>query len=246
MSHMFRLFGTASIIFWLVEPVGAQDKVPTHPASDYVQIQLLQNASVQKELKVSEELAAKLGELFAMNREDLKEVWQKYPPEEAGSHWQEMDQELKKAALALLNDQQRHRLWQIDFQQSTSFAFDSSTYARPDLVKLLDLTADQKKKLKDLQTEAAEKQKDAFKTPGTYQQRVAEIRKEDREQVEAVLTKEQSEKWKETIGERFTITNPQVDLQGALRKWIRDDFGAAQAQARKTGKPILAVFRCEP
>jgi hypothetical protein len=27
--------------------------------------------------------------------------------------------------------------------------------------------------------------------------------------------------------------------------WIRNDVGAAQAEARKTGKPIFVTFRCE-
>ena len=50
------------------------------------------------------------------------------------------------------------------------------------------------------------------------------------------------------IGKPFVIVNinPRADLQTALRQWIRDDFAKAQAESRKTGKPILALFRCEP
>jgi hypothetical protein len=230
----------------LVAVVKADDKVPSHQPNDFTQIHLLQNSSVQKELKLSDALANKLREMFAENQEEIKEVWQKYPPDEAGTHWQGMTQELKKSALALLNDQQRHRLWQIDFQQSTSFGFDSSTYARPDIAKVLEWTDEQKTKLQEIQTDTANKNKEAIKTPQQYQQKIAEIRKQDREQVAALLTKEQQQKWQDFVGERFTITNPQVDLQSALSKWIRDDFSAAQARSRKTGKPILAVFRCEP
>ena len=29
-------------------------------------------------------------------------------------------------------------------------------------------------------------------------------------------------------------------------RWIYDDWPAAQARAKQTGKPILAVFRCVP
>jgi hypothetical protein len=30
-----------------------------------------------------------------------------------------------------------------------------------------------------------------------------------------------------------------------VHQWIMNDLAAAQAEARKTGKPIFATFRCE-
>jgi Spy/CpxP family protein refolding chaperone len=245
MRIIFRLFLALGAAVWIVGVAGAQIVV-SQPANDVSQIQLLQNQSVQKELKLTEEQVQKLRELFVQNQENLKEVWQKYPPDEAGTQWQELSKDLKKESLAILDAKQKTRFWQIDFQYTTSFAFDSTTYARADIAKQLALTDEQKNKLKEIQADTIKKNQEAIKTPNMYQQKVAAARKEDREQVEELLTAEQKKKWQDVIGERFVVVNTQVDLQAALRKWIRDDFGAAQAQARKTGKPIFAIFRCEP
>jgi Spy/CpxP family protein refolding chaperone len=245
MQLIFRLFLTLGAAVWIVGLAGAQIVIPGQ-ANDFSQIQLLQNQSVQKELNLTEEQVQKLRELFVQNQENLKEVWQKYPPDEAGTQWQELSKDLKKGSLAVLDDRQKNRFWQIDFQYTTSFGWDSTTYARPDISKRIGITDEQKKKLQDIQADTVKKNQEAIKTPNLYQQKVTAARKEDREQVEALLTEEQKKKWQEVIGDRFVVVNNQVDLQAALRKWIRDDFGAAQAQARKTGKPIFLIFRCEP
>ncbi|HZN62850.1 MAG TPA: hypothetical protein VFC90_10650 [Planctomycetota bacterium] len=44
---------------------------------------------------------------------------------------------------------------------------------------------------------------------------------------------------------------PKAELKKRLKddahsSWIYDDLSAAFAEAKKTGKPILAVFRCVP
>jgi hypothetical protein len=215
---------------------------------DFAQIHLLRNDSVQKELKLSEAQVEKLHEFFAQNQESTREVWQKYPPEEAGTHWQELSKQLRKDALAILTDAQRTRFWQIDFQNTRNFGFDSTTFQRADVEKHLGYTEEQKQKLKLIQAETIKKNQDATNPPNMYQEKIAAIRKEDRDQVAALLTTEQKKQWDELIGKPFVIVNinPRADLQTALRKWIRDDFGKAQAESRKTGKPIFALFRCEP
>ena len=246
MQRIFRLCLALGMAFWLVGNVAAQQKSPPLQPADFTQINLLQNPSVQKELKLSADQIGKLKEIFAEHQEGIKEVWQKYPPQEAGQHWQEMTGELKKGAVTVLDEKQRYRFWQIDFQQITSFGNDSTTYARPDVVTRLGITAEQKKQLQAIQIETGNKTREAIKTPNLYQQKIAAAKKEDREQVAALLTKDQQQQWQELIGARFTVTNAQVDLQTALRQWIRDDVAAAQAQSRQTGKPIFVICRCEP
>jgi hypothetical protein len=215
---------------------------------DFAQIHLLRNDSVQKELSLSTVQVEKLREIFTHNQESTRDVWQKYPPEEAGTHWQQLTKELRQDALAVLTETQRTRFWQIDFQNSRKNAFDSMTFQRADVAKQLDYTEEQKQKLKAIQAETNKKHQAAFNPPNMFQQKLAAVRKEDREQVAALLTPEQSQKWAEFTGKPFEVlnANPNADLQTALRKWIRDDFGRAQAESRKTGKPIFALFRCEP
>lgn len=41
------------------------------------------------------------------------------------------------------------------------------------------------------------------------------------------------------------IAAAQADEPKREGAWILNDLPAAQAEARKTGKPIFAVFRCE-
>jgi hypothetical protein len=225
----------------------AQVSLPPRPL-DFAQIHLLRNVSVQKELKLSEAQARSLKELFSQNQESTREIWQKYPPQEASTHWQELTTELRKEALAVLTEAQRSRFWQIDFQNTRNFGYDSSTFQRADVEKKLGLSDEQKQKLRAIQADTQKRNQAAFTPPNQFQQKVAAFRKEDREQVTALLTNEQKQKWDELVGKPFVVVNnnPNADLQAALRKWIRDDFGRAQAESRKTGKPILALFRCEP
>jgi hypothetical protein len=215
---------------------------------DFAQIHLLRNDSVQKELNLSEAQTLKLKEIFSQNQETTREIWQKYPPQEATTHWQELSKELRKDALAALTEAQRGRFWQIDFQNTRNFGQDSVTFQRADVEKKLGFTDEQKQKLRAIQADTQKKNQAAFNPPAMYQQKIAAIRKEDREQVAALLTDEQKKKWDELVGKPFTVVNvnPNADLQKALGKWIRDDFARAQAESRKTGRPILALFRCEP
>jgi hypothetical protein len=215
---------------------------------DFAQIHLLRNDSVQAELKLSEAQAAKLKEIFSENQETTREVWQKYPPQEASTHWQELTKELRKDVLAVLTEPQRTRFWQIDFQNMRNVGFDSTTFQRADIDKKIGFSDEQKQNMRAIQADTQKKNQAAFNPPNLYQQKIAAIRKEDREQVAALLTDEQKQKWDELVGKPFTIVNvnPNADLQKALSKWIRDDFARAQAESRKTGKPIFALFRCEP
>jgi Spy/CpxP family protein refolding chaperone len=222
-------------------------RLPAAPL-DFAQIHLLRNDSVQKELKLSEAQAHKFRELFSQNQESTREIWQKYPPQEATTHWQELTKDLRTGTLAILSESQRNRFWQIDFQNTRNLGFDSGTFQRADVEKKLAFTDEQKQKFRAIQADTQKKNQAAFNPPNMFQQKVAALRKEDREQVAALLTEEQKQKWDELVGKPFVVVNvnPNADLQKALSKWIRDDFARAQAESRKTGKPIFALFRCEP
>jgi hypothetical protein len=247
MQRLLRFLFTLGLA--VASAATARAQVVFAPAAlDFAQIHLLRNESVQKELKLTDSQAQKLNEVFSQNQESTREIWQKYPPQEASTHWQELSKELRKDALAVLTDAQRTRFWQIDFQNTRSFSLDSTTFQRADIQKKLAFTDEQKQKLRAMQADTSKKNQAAFAPPNMYQQKIAAIRKEDREQVAALLTDEQKKLWDELVGKPFVVVNinPNADLQKALGKWIRDDFTRAQAESRKTGKPIFALFRCEP
>lgn len=211
---------------------------------------LLQVDSVQKELKLTPEQAKKLREAFLQHRDDIQDIWQKFPPTEASAKWQEMSRDLKKEALAVLTDAQRHRFWQIDFQSANAMGFDSNTFSRGEIDRRLGLTDQQRTQLATIRAESNKRNGEAFKLrdQGKIQKEMAAIRKADREQVAALLSDEQKKRWQDLIGPPFVVNafDSFGDLRAALGKWIRDDFGKAQAESRKTGKPIFALFRCEP
>jgi Spy/CpxP family protein refolding chaperone len=248
MQQLTRLLLTLGLAVVSSAAARAQGLVLPGAPLDFAQIHLLRNDSVQKELNLSEAQAQKLKEIFSQNQETTREIWQKYPPQEATTHWQELSKELRKDALAVLTEAQRSRFWQIDFQNTRNFGLDSTTFQRGDVEKKLGFTDEQKQKLRTIQADTQKKNQAAFNPPNMYQQKIAAIRKEDREQVAALLTDEQKKKWDELVGKPFTVVNvnPNADLQKALGKWIRDDLARAQAESRKTGKPIFALFRCEP
>jgi Spy/CpxP family protein refolding chaperone len=248
MQRLPRYLLTLGLVVASAATARAQGIAFPPAALDFAQIHLLRNDSVQKELKLTEAQAQKINEVFSQNQEHTREIWQKYPPQEAGAHWQELTKELRKDALAVLTDAQRTRFWQIDFQNTRNFNHDSTTFQRADVQKKLVFTDEQKQKLRAIQADTQKKNQAAFTPPNMYQQKSTAIRKEDREQVAALLTDEQKKQWDELVGKPFVVVNinPNADLQKALGKWIRDDFSRAQAESRKTGKPIFALFRCEP
>jgi hypothetical protein len=246
--HKFtRLLLTFGLFATLAAMALAQ-VVKIRPAPDFVQIHLLRNDSVQKELKLSQAQVEKLREHFKENQESTRDVWQKVPPEEIGPHWQELNKQLQKNALEVLTEEQRDRFVQLAFQNARTNGFDSTTFQRAEVEKKLGLTPEQKQKLQAIQVETQKKNQAAFNPPNMFQQKVAALRKEDREEVAALLTEQQQKQFEELTGKPFVIVNvnPNADLQTALRKWIRDDPAKAQAESRKTGKPIFALFRCEP
>ena len=247
MQQLTRFFLTVSLPVALVSAALGQN-VRIRLPGDFAQVHLLRNDSVQKELKLSQAQAEKLREFFTQNQEATRDVWQKTPPEEAGALWQDLAKQLRQDTLGVLTEVQRERFWQIDFQNQRNNVFDSTTFQRADVEKKLGITEEQKQKLKAIQMETAKKNQAAFNPPNMFQQKIAALRKEDREQVAELLTAEQKKNWEEMAGKPFVIinVNPNADLQTALRKWIRDDFARAQAESQKTGKPIFALFRCEP
>ena len=65
--------------------------------------------------------------------------------------------------------------WQIDFQNTRGFGFDSMTFQRADVDKKLGLTDEQKQKLRAIQADTQKKNQAAFNPPNMYQQKIAGI-----------------------------------------------------------------------
>jgi len=106
----------------------------------------------------------------------------------------------------ILKPEQMARLKQIGRQQGGPGA-----YLKPENVKDLKLTDEQTKKLKDINDELQKDVRELFGAGGKggfsaeTREKMTALNKEAKEKADALLTDEQKSKWKELIGEPFTV-----------------------------------------
>jgi hypothetical protein len=174
---------------------------------------LLQNESVQKELNIDKEQADKVKEAVQQVQDKHKDEFAKLrdlSQEERRAEGQKLNravsEETLKAVDPILKPDQVKRLKQIELQQLGSQAF-----TRPEVQTALRLKDDQKEKIKTLTETAATEMRELRQAgnPQGNRDKVAAIRKETTEKIQAVLTDDQKKTWKEMTGEPFQIATPQ-------------------------------------
>jgi Spy/CpxP family protein refolding chaperone len=183
---------------------------------------LLVNKSVQEELKISDEQKTKIEEIAKESREktdailpkidfqdkdNIKEAFakRKEAMEQNKDKLTAIRESSEKAMLAVLDDKQKTRFKQIEIQSERFAAFQ-----KEDVVKALNLTDDQKEKIKtiaeDVGKDVGDLRKEAFtdKT-GETRKKITAINKEGMEKAVAVLNDAQKAKWKELTGDPFEV-----------------------------------------
>ena len=90
-------------------------------------------------------------------------------------------------------------------QQQGAFAF-----ADPEVQKTLKITDEQKEKIKAINEDAQKARQEARPAGGgrpspEAQKKLADLQKETKEKIDAVLTTEQKKAWKEMTGEPFEV-----------------------------------------
>jgi len=170
---------------------------------------LLNNESVQKELKLDSEQVDKIKAAIAKVRQQHEEDFTKLrdlDQEEQRTKRQELtktvSEELLKSAGGILTPDQVKRLKQIDLQQAGTRAF-----TRADVEKGLNLTADQKEKIKAISEDAAKEMNELRQAGGGQgnREKMTELRNQTNGKIQAVLTDDQKKTWKEMTGEPFQI-----------------------------------------
>jgi len=173
---------------------------------------LATNKSVQGELKLTEEQATKVKDVVQQVRdkhkdeqealqkiEDVQERFQKF-----GELRKTMSNDFLKDVADVLKPDQVKRLKQIDLQTRRSFAFQD-----PDVQKELNLTDDQKDKIKTIGEDARKEMREIGQGGQGNQEetrkKFAALQKDVDEKIQAVLTPEQKKSWKEMTGEPFEI-----------------------------------------
>jgi Spy/CpxP family protein refolding chaperone len=164
-----------------------------------VQLMLLRQTSVQKELKITPELAKKVLDFTNMEHEAYLKSLKLGEEAREAKH-----KELHKANEAFLTEnlskEQHKRLGQITMQVTGLHQL-----MRPEVAKLLELTEEQKEKVKKMH-DAAKKAYteivDADKVEN-QDEKLAELRAKIHDEIMALLTEKQKEIAKEIVGERF-------------------------------------------
>jgi hypothetical protein len=170
---------------------------------------LLTNESVQKELKLDDEQAAKIKEAVQQVADKHKDDFAKLQDlsqDERRTKGRELRQTVSKETMAavrtILKPEQLKRVHQIELQQAGTRAFQM-----PEVEQALNLTAEQKDKLKTI-ADDFNKEQGALRQGGNQggnREKLAALRKETNDKVQAVLTDDQKKTWKDLTGEPFTM-----------------------------------------
>lgn len=169
---------------------------------------LLQQESVQKELKLSEEQVKKIKELSEKQRESFRGL-RDLSQEERRTKMQEAAKANEKAVGEILKPEQLKRVKQISLQRQGARAL-----SNPEIAKVLNLTSEQTDKIKKIQEEARAgrgQRGQGGRLDEEARKKLEEARKATNEKIMGVLTAEQKTKLKEMTGEPFKgeITRPQ-------------------------------------
>jgi hypothetical protein len=172
---------------------------------------LLTNESVQKELKLEPEQVDKIKDAVAKIREkhaDDRQKLQDLQGEERRTEAQKLNQTINKETTAavsgILKPEQTKRLKQIQLQTQGTQAFSS-----PEVQQALNLTTEQKEKIKTISDDTQKEMRELRGGGGgggrANFEKIAALRKEANDKVQAVLTDEQKAKWKELTGAPFQL-----------------------------------------
>ncbi len=175
---------------------------------------LLTQKSVQEELKLSADQTKQAGELAEKQRGGFQGL-RDLSEDERRKKLEERAETNQKSLAELLQPEQLKRLKQISWQQQGAFAFE-----QPEVASALQLTNDQKDKLKALQQGAREKMRAAFQGGQPDREKMQAARKAVADEAMGVLTTDQQSKWKELTGPTFSgeIVRPTGGNGGGRRR----------------------------
>ena len=170
-------------------------------------LMLLNQKSVQDELKLSDEQTGKITALAEKQRGSFASL-RDLSQEERQKKIAERNKENETELAGILKDDQLKRLKQISLQQQGGHALSD-----PEVATALNLTSEQKEKVASISSETQSETRGLFQEGGGAEARtkIDELRKKSGEQLLGVLSADQQSKWKELTGEPFKgeIRRPQ-------------------------------------
>lgn len=168
-------------------------------------VTLVQQKSVQDELKLSEEQIEKLKQVGAKMRESFGGGGGGGDREEARKKFEEARQAAEKDMNGILSADQSKRLKEITLQQTGPLAL-----ARPEVAKEVGLSDDQQAKVKEITDAFMSEMRGQFQAGGggggdreEARKKMATLRKDTGDKVLAVLKDDQKKAWEKLVGEPF-------------------------------------------
>lgn len=157
--------------------------------------------SVQKELKMTEEQVSKVRDLQQKQRAAFKEAFN-LSPEERRQKMRELTESNTKALAEILKPEQLKRLKQINYQLAPL----GGVLSDPEVQKELNLSDEQKEKIRAIQQDAAQAMRELFQPggdPNETRRKIEEFRKSTDQKLMNLLTDAQKNKLNELKGEPF-------------------------------------------
>jgi Spy/CpxP family protein refolding chaperone len=205
---------------------------------------LIQNQSVQKELKLTDEQIQKvkdatqsINEKFRDERAGLRNLQGDERREKGQELGKKIAAETNQALASILKPEQQKRLKEITLQRDGPRAFNTE-----DVQKSLKLTDEQKDKIKTINEDAAKDMREIFPQGGRRgaggggggvadanafkesMTKMAALNKETMDKISSVLTDDQKKAWKDMTGALFEIKlePPQGGRRGGGRGQEKD------------------------
>jgi Spy/CpxP family protein refolding chaperone len=182
----------------VARPADDDEKVVAR--EDAIEVMLLRQQSVQHDLKITEAEGKKIHE-FATAQWRKVRAMRGLSEEERNRKFEAMARENEKFLKDTLKPEQRKRLNQIAMQVAGLL-----WVMRSDVATELQLTDEQKQKLKEAHKEAHQEATEALRSTGgaeLKEEKFRELRMASRKRLMSVLTDAQKAKWKQMAGEKF-------------------------------------------
>jgi Spy/CpxP family protein refolding chaperone len=192
------VFGFAILAACAAPALAANNKAV--PEEGAIEIMLLRQHSVQKELKLSDDQVDKIHK-FAAEQWEKAEKADKETEAEQDKVFTKLTDENEKFIEKHVTKQQRDRLQEIALQVAGLLLV-----TRHDITAKLNLTADQKDRIAKARTEARQEAEELLYTTKKDEQRekLKEIKETTRKKMDKILTDEQKVTWRRMIGETFS------------------------------------------
>jgi len=203
--HLFLILALAVVMAipaqaWAQRPGGGQGRGRGQFGGGFgMELFLLGQESVKKELQLADDQSTKLQELGEKQRESFGN-FRELSEDERRAKFEENRKALDAGLAEILKSEQVARLKQISLQQRGP-----SAIGDPVVATALDLSADQKAKVTAIEEAGREEMRglrDAG-SPEEGREKFQAFRKAQADKYLAVLTTEQQGKWKELLGAEF-------------------------------------------